>query len=854
MKPRQLFFACASICFSIAISAQTTETTSPVTATETSIPASISPVPTETAQGTDAGAATTAPLTETNVISTEPVSTSTEAATGTAADGAIGTSTDAAVTTSTDAAAGSSADAAVGSSTDAAVSTETPAETGAEAPLLASAAVKPTGSSANALKKANLLYNEQAYSEAIPYYEKARQADNQNKLILSNLGDCYRLTNNTIGQVHCYGELVRAGTAEPKQELYYAQALVTMGEAEKAKPFFEKYTADARGKEQATSLDKRKMYTRNSDAYNVSLAPYNSLQSDMCAVKFNDAVVFASSRERTAWIKRQQGWTNGNYLGLYTAAMNGSTIPMPFMNDLESKFNDGPICFSSDYNTVYFTRNNSKKEELAKDGTYKLKILEANLDQNGFSMVKLMPFNDNNYNFAHPSISPDGYTLYFSSDKEGGQGGMDLYMSQKDSSGTWGEPVNLGDVVNTAGNETFPFIATNGLLYFSSDGHDGLGGLDIYETRMKDGMPKKIYNMGEPVNSNHDDFGIYIFEDNKTGFISSNRKVGGMDDDIYNLAILREVKRGKDITLVTKDKATGELLPQTKIVINGDTVNTDPKGEYVLNAEEEATYRFQVHKYDYFDASDSVSSTSSTEDAFTKEILLEKDPKLFLRGLITDSKTNELLEGATIKLTDITTNAEVDVYTTTASGDYFKFLYGNRIGDNLTYLIKIEKPGYLPRTTIFSYTIDKPGEINLNEKINLSLGKVAVGMDLAKMIDLKPIYFDMGKSVIRTDAAMELDKIVQIMNEYPNMYIELGAHTDCRSSAASNLKLSTARAKASAGYIVKKGINKMRITGKGYGETKLLNNCACEGSFQSTCPEEEHAVNRRTEFVITKLK
>ena len=138
--------------------------------------------------------------------------------------------------------------------------------------------------------------------------------------------------------------------------------------------------------------------------------------------------------------------------------------------------------------------------------------------------------------------------------------------------------------------------------------------------------------------------------------------------------------------------------------------------------------------------------------------------------------------------------------------------------------------------------------------LNLSLGKVEVGMDLAKMIDMKPIYFDLGKSNIRPDAATELDKVVAVMNEYPNMFIELGSHTDCRSSAASNLKLSGARAKSAAQYIVKKGINKMRITYKGYGESKLLNNCACEGSMVSNCPEEEHDKNRRVEFLITRLK
>jgi outer membrane protein OmpA-like peptidoglycan-associated protein len=237
-----------------------------------------------------------------------------------------------------------------------------------------------------------------------------------------------------------------------------------------------------------------------------------------------------------------------------------------------------------------------------------------------------------------------------------------------------------------------------------------------------------------------------------------------------------------------------------------------------------------------------------------KEIYIEKDPKLFLRGIITDAKTNEPLEGAVIKITDLTSNTDLDEYTTTASGDYFKFLSENRIGDKLAYLIRLSKPGYLDRTMVFTQTIEKPGEVNMNETKSLALGKVAVGMDLAKMIDIKPIYFDYGKSDIRKDAAEELDKIVAVMKEYPNMSIELGSHTDCRSSAASNLRLSTGRAKSSVNYIVKRGIDKGRIVAKGYGETKLLNNCACEGKVQPTCPEEEHAKNRRTEFIITKLK
>jgi outer membrane protein OmpA-like peptidoglycan-associated protein/tetratricopeptide (TPR) repeat protein len=708
-----------------------------------------------------------------------------------------------------------------------------------------------------AWKKGNLHYSEQAYAEAIPYYEKILRSDTSNKQLLTNLGECYRLTNNTDGQLVCYGGLIRQGQSEPIQELYYGQALAEKGEMEKAKPYFEKYAADNRGQNLALSLSKLQSYSKNADAYSVTALPFNSSENDMCAVKFHDAVIFSSTRNKTSWINKQQGWTKGGYMQIYATEKDADgkdLVPTKFMGDLDSKFNDGPICFSRDFNTVYFTRNNSKKNEIAKDGAFKLKILEAVLDENGFGMVTILPFNNLEYNFAHPSISQDGCTIYFASDMEGGKGGMDIYSCKKDSSGVWGEPENLGDKVNTAGTEVFPFISAAGVLYFSSNGWDGLGGLDIYETKLQDGKASKVYNMGEPVNSKKDDFGMFLNEDNITGYISSNRKAGGMDDDIYELQILREIKRGKEVKLIIKDRISGNSLGKTKLVINGDTVVTDDKGVYLTSLEESTEYTVVAIKDDYFKSEDKFSALSSLEESFNREITLNKDPKLFLRALITDSKTNALLEGVTIKITDIASNTEFDSYTTTAEGDYFKFLYSNRIGDNLTFLIRIEKTGYLNRTVIFSHTIDKPGEINMNESLNLSLGKVEIGMDLAKMIDMKPIYFDLAKSNIRKDAALELDKIVQVMNEYPNMSVELGAHTDCRSSASSNLKLSANRAKASAEYIVKKGINKSRIVGKGYGESKLLNNCGCEGKVEATCTEEEHAVNRRTEFIITKLQ
>lgn len=708
----------------------------------------------------------------------------------------------------------------------------------------------------SALKKANKFYSQQAYSEAIPYYEKAYRNDSSDKFVLSNLGDCYRLTNNTYGQLKCYGGLVKYGKAEPIHKLYYGQALMESGKATDAKAYFEQFSSDARGKELASSLDKVKQYTKNADAYKVEIASFNSLQNDFCAVNFSNTVVFASSRNKTKWINTKHAWTNDSYLNLYTTEkLNGvDTKPSVFMNDLDSKYNDGPICFSKDFNTVYFTRNNYSKKAISKDGTYKLKIFEANMNINGFEKVTELPFNKNDYNFAHPSISADGKTLYFASDMEGGKGGMDIYMVSKGVDGNWGTPENLGDKVNTSGSEVFPFIAGNGLLYFSSNGHDGLGGLDIYETKIKDNKASRIYNMGEPVNSKDDDFGIYLTEDNKTGYISSNRKSGGMDDDIYNFQILREVKRGKDVIIVTKDKDSQEALANTVVKFNTETFTTNEKGEYQTTVEEDQNYALVIEKEDYYKLEDSVSTKTSPDDSFTKTLLLEKDPKLALIAIIADAKTNAPLEGVKMTLKELPSNAAFDTYTTATAGDYKKPLKGKKVGDKISYSIVLEKEKYLTKTLTFIYDIKKPGDININESLDLKLGKVEVGMDLAKMIDIKPIYFDLGKSTIRKDAALELDKVVAVMKEYPNMYIQLGSHTDCRGNAKANTTLSDKRAKASAAYISKKGVEKTRIVGKGFGETKLLNNCACEGKVQPACPEDEHSKNRRTEFIITKLK
>jgi len=710
-----------------------------------------------------------------------------------------------------------------------------------------------------AINSANKLYFKKLYVQAIPKYESVLKKDSSNSEVLINLGDCYRLTNNNKGQLICYNKLVKTGKAEEIHKLYYGQALMEAGKYDDAKRYMDEFKADGRGEAFSKAITNIQSFSKNADAYALSEFQYNTTFDDFCATIFlGDKIVFTSTRTKSTWITRRHGWTGNSYCHMYLTekdAFGQYDTPAMFVAEYATKFNDGPFSTSKDGNTIFFTRNGTSKKEQSLDGSQKLKIFQANIIKDDLQSLMSLKFNSNEYNCAHPSVSADGKTLYFASDMGGGQGGMDIWYCKLDASGAWGNPVNMGEKVNTKGNELFPSITDENILYFASNGHEGLGGLDVFETKIKEDKAGKVYNMGKPVNSEHDDFAYNVYAEGKKAFLSSNRKTGGMNDDIYNVDVLRKVARGKTVNFIVKNKETQEILPSTTIKLNTDSFTTNEKGEFQFVLEEDVNYKLLVKREKYFDIEDSLSTKTTPEgDEFKKTIELEKDPNLTLLAGIYDAKTGAGIEGVKIKIKDLAVSNDFELLKTEKNGEYKKPLKGKRIGDKLLYLVTIEKDGYVTKTTNFTYEIKKEGEIQMNELLALTIGKVEVGMDLAKMIDIKPIYFDLGKSTIRKDAAIELDKVVAVMKEYPAMIIELGAHTDCRGAAASNLKLSAARAKASAAYIVKQGIDKSRISGKGYGESKLLNSCACEGKVKPNCSEDEHAKNRRTEFIIVKLK
>jgi outer membrane protein OmpA-like peptidoglycan-associated protein len=368
-----------------------------------------------------------------------------------------------------------------------------------------------------------------------------------------------------------------------------------------------------------------------------------------------------------------------------------------------------------------------------------------------------------------------------------------------------------------------------------------------------------LTNVGKPLNSQNDDFAMTFNQDGKSGFFSSNRSDGKGDDDIYSFNMVKPFIFKVKLVVSVADNKTGSSLPGSIVYLKDQAGKVlqkaivDEKGQYTFELEPNKEYVISASKDDYKENLANLTTKNLTTSSIQAQVNLDKNEGFSLYGLITDNKTKQALSEVKVTIVDKSSGKVVFDGITANSGDFDKVLENVQMNQTLNYSLTLKKDGYLTKTADFSKLVTTPGVINMNEKLDVSLTKVEVGLDLAELIDIKPIYFDRNKFTIRSDASIELDKIVKVMNEYPTMVIELGSHTDCRGTILQNATLSDNRAKASAEYIKKKITNPDRIYGKGFGESKLKSDCPCEGSVKSTCTEEQHQENRRTEFLIIKI-
>ena len=478
--------------------------------------------------------------------------------------------------------------------------------------------------SASQLKKANRLYNLYKYSKAIPVYLKIAENEQAEKrwMAMEKLADCYRLTNNVAEAKYWYQQAILFEQADPLNYFYYGQTLRKMGlynEAAEAFNTFQKIYPD--------SLKANDYYQfcidiiewldlpEQAEIKNVDVI--NSKYSDFCPTLFNKGIVFTSDRKDDLLDKNTYEWTNFNYLDLYfTKLENYSTFWSP-MNSPEllnrnfnQTFHDGPAIFSKDNKTVYVTKTEKKGGKKEKGiRTYLLKIYSAEIEKR--KRLKYKPFflNNNEFSVAHPTLSSNQEMIIFSSDMPGGFGESDLYMCIKEN-GKWSKPINLGDNINSKGDEVFPYLANDSTLFFSSDGKLGFGGLDIFRTNLQNNSWTSAQNLLKPLNSSYDDFGVLFSDDLKEGLFSSNRPDGKGADDIYAFRNLKYVKQNKQQPKllargIVKDVSTNEPLADATVFLFDSTsdnvliLKTDDKGEFSSELDYNKPYVIKAVKNEY---------------------------------------------------------------------------------------------------------------------------------------------------------------------------------------------------------------------------------------------------------------
>jgi outer membrane protein OmpA-like peptidoglycan-associated protein/tetratricopeptide (TPR) repeat protein len=705
------------------------------------------------------------------------------------------------------------------------------------------------------LKKAEDKFEDYNYSEAINKYAEANDGSPE---VTRKLAESFFRIGNIEKAEILYGKLANADVPEEKDVYMYAYTLMQNKKYPEALEMMSKYSALNPEDSRATAVLQNENYIEqllmDKGQFTIKNLTINSPQEDFSPVFYKDKVLFASSREGVKPIRRKWNWNRLPFLDIYEASVNADgelANANPFRKELNKKFHEGPVAFNSAQTSMAFTRNNY--EDKSSDNVVKLKIFISEFVDGKWQNPVAFPLNNKEYSVGHPAYSSDGKWLYFASDMPGGFGGVDLYKIPLNADGSFGEPINLGERINTEGNEMFPTFHESGMLFYSSDGKAGLGGLDLFVVQVKeDGSVGKQMNVGAPINSSRDDFSFSLNKDMTYGYFASNREEGKGDDDIYFFEMLKPFNFGKILQGVAKDKK-GNILAETKVNLLDDKGNviesivTGEKGNYSFLVEENKKYQLVGSKEKYFEGTNT-ASTFTDEQVVYADVALQKDPGLSLYALVVDKKTKQPLENVKMTIIDNLTGKET-VYYTPASGDYRNALANKQINDRGSYNITLEKSGYFGKTVTFNTLFDKPGVYEIHKSLDLTLDKLEVGGDISKLIEINPIYFDFNKANIRPDAALELDKIVKVMNDYPGMVIELGSHTDSRGSDAYNIKLSDRRAKSSAQYIKEQITNPSRIYGKGYGETKLINQC----SNGVKCTDEEHQENRRTEFIIIKL-
>ncbi|MCT4630118.1 OmpA family protein [Winogradskyella sp.] len=490
-------------------------------------------------------------------------------------------------------------------------------------------------------KLADKFFKNYSYIKAIELYEKAVENGDNSAHVLTRLGDAYYNNSNSEKAAYWYGEALKEHKKIEAEYLYkYIQSLRSTGNYDDADKWFKELSAAQQGDSRLKGYnpDEVDLYAtltaKNDVIVKIDNLPFNSENSDFGSYVFENKLYFASARNDDGKI---YNWNKEPFLDLYEVTLTDDDGVVTYgsanelsSNDINTEYHEASVAITNDGKTLYFTRDNVNKRnrlKYDKKGTTHLKLYKATLNNDQWTNVVELPFNDEVFSTGHPALSPDNKTLYFVSDREGGLGQSDIYSVAINDDGSYGSPENLGEKINTEGREMFPFVAKDSTLYFSSDGHLNLGLLDIFKSDILKGLRNDPENIGSPYNSGYDDFAFFINTDTKKGYFTSNRPDGKGSDDIYSFNAQQCKQK---ITGVARDSKTNIILTGVTVRLIDETgkiieeVFTEDGGEYTFTIDCDKTYTVVGSKPDYKD--DQKTATTSTDNEKINTVDLNLEP------------------------------------------------------------------------------------------------------------------------------------------------------------------------------------------------------------------------------------
>ncbi|MEM0999197.1 MAG: OmpA family protein [Bacteroidota bacterium] len=701
-------------------------------------------------------------------------------------------------------------------------------------------------------RKGDKYYGRLSYQLAIPYYERYLEKFPADYAVMRSLAESYRRTHNYAQAVVWYDKLYAAERwGDPEALFHHGHALLQMGDLVRARELFARFAAgvtpesggpDQRGQAFIDVLDRYDQLMADSGTVEIEALPFNSADAEFGAYPYGEGLIFASAREEGPPVVHDFNWLDQPFLNFFYTEKRKDSVrwskPELLKGEVNTRYHESNFTLAPDRTTFFFTRNSFYEKKKGRDpaGVIKLNLYTGQIDGLKTSAITEFAHNNDAYSVTHPAISPDGKVLFFVSDMPGGKGGKDLYRCIRQGEG-WSMPMNL-ESLNTPGDESFPFVHPNGKLYFASDGHPGLGQLDIFAADMAGNAAPR--NLGYPINTPHDDFAFYLAVNEEDGYLASNRPGGMGNDDIYRFRINRPI-----LEIYVYDARDSSLVSEADLLIQAEGLepeaarSTDQYGFFNMVGHYNRNYRVAVEKPPY----DSARAELSTENAagqkfFRLNIYLETPPEV-ISAIVVDDSTRERLPGSRIEFVNRLNRDEVRTFRTDRQGRILLNLEKD-LDKNARYEVYVNRRGY------FTYSVmdyDLRRAMRGDTVFPLRIDRI----ELDKPVLLENIHYDFDKWEILAEAYGDLEKVALICLRNPEIIVELMSHTDCRGSQYYNQKLSQKRANSARNHIIFNfGIDPERVAAVGYGESQIANECH-DGIF---CTEPRHRANRRTEFRV----